>query len=57
MEVSGQLHAAESLLPKKRATDTHWIGDWVDSRAGLDAVFKRKIPNPCQDSNFKSSSP
>jgi hypothetical protein len=24
---------------------THWIGGWVDPRAILDAVVKRKIPS------------
>jgi hypothetical protein len=27
----------------ERASGTHWIGDWVDSRAGLDDVEKRKF--------------
>jgi hypothetical protein len=30
---------------------THWIGGWVGTRAVLDAVVKRKIPNPRRDSN------
>jgi hypothetical protein len=29
--------------PRERASGTHYIG-WVDLRAGLDAVVKRKIP-------------
>jgi hypothetical protein len=29
----------------------------VGLRAGLDAVVKRKIPNLCLNSNFRSSSP
>jgi hypothetical protein len=29
---------------RERAPGTHWIGSWVGSRAGLDAVVKRKIP-------------
>jgi hypothetical protein len=41
MEVSGQLHAH----------GTHWIGGWVDPRAVLDAVVKRKIPSPRRESN------
>jgi hypothetical protein len=35
----------------ERDSDTHWIGDWVCPRAGLEAVVKRKISSPCQDSN------
>jgi hypothetical protein len=38
MEVSSQLHASAALPPGLRARDTHWIGDWVDSRAGLDPM-------------------
>jgi hypothetical protein len=45
------------LYPRERAPGTHWIGGWVGPRAGLDAVVKRKIPNPCQDSNPRSYSP
>jgi hypothetical protein len=29
----------------------HWIGGWVGLRAILDAVVKRKIPGPHQESN------
>jgi hypothetical protein len=29
-----------SLYPRRRAPDTHWIGGWVSSRAGLDVVEK-----------------
>jgi hypothetical protein len=39
------------FTPMGRAPGTHWIGGWVGPRAGLDAVVKRKIPSPCQDSN------
>jgi hypothetical protein len=33
----------------------YWIGGWVGSRVGLDAVVKRKIPNPCPDHLARSS--
>jgi hypothetical protein len=36
---------------------TQRIGGWMGPRAGLDAVVKKKIPSPCQDSNSPSSSP
>jgi hypothetical protein len=39
MEVRGQLHAPAALLPRQRSPDTHWIGDWVGSRAVLDAMY------------------
>jgi hypothetical protein len=34
------------LTPRERTPATHWIGGWVDPRAVLDAVVKRKIPSP-----------
>jgi hypothetical protein len=35
--------------PKKRALGTHWIGNWVEPRTGLDAVAKREIPASAGD--------
>jgi hypothetical protein len=35
----------------ERAPDIHWIGGWVDPRAVLDAVVKRKIPSTRRESN------
>jgi hypothetical protein len=32
--------------PRERAPGTYWIGGWLDPRAVLDAVVKRKIPCP-----------
>jgi hypothetical protein len=51
MEMSGQLHALAALPPGKYPPSTRWIGGWVGSRAGLDAVVKRKSPSPHQESN------
>jgi hypothetical protein len=31
------------LTPEERASDIHWIGDWVSPRAGLNDVGKRKF--------------
>jgi hypothetical protein len=45
MEMSGQPHTPAALPP-----GTHWIGGWLGPRAVLDAVVKRKIPSPCQES-------
>jgi hypothetical protein len=39
------------FTPRERAPRTHWIGDWVDPRADLDLVSKRKIPSPRRESN------
>jgi hypothetical protein len=42
MEVSGQLHAPAALPPGEGTPGTHWIGGWVDPKAGPDDVEKRK---------------
>jgi hypothetical protein len=44
------------FTPRERVSGTHWIGGWVGTTAGLDAVVKRKIPSPCRHSNPRSSS-
>jgi hypothetical protein len=44
-----------ALYPQGKSP--RWIGAWVASRANPDAVVKVKIPSPCQDSNYGSSSP
>jgi hypothetical protein len=31
------------FIPGERTPGTHWIGGWVDTRAGLDDVKKRKF--------------
>jgi hypothetical protein len=31
------------FTPSEKAWDTHWIGDWVCPRIGLDIVEKRKV--------------
>jgi hypothetical protein len=38
------------FAPGKGAPVTHWIGNWVGSRVGLDAVEKRKNLH-CRESN------
>jgi hypothetical protein len=50
MEASGQLHAPAALSQGKRPKYS-LIGGWVDPRAVLDAVVKRKIPIPRRESN------
>jgi hypothetical protein len=41
----GELSTPRSgcFTPGERAPVTHWIGDWVGPRAGLDEVEKRKF--------------
>jgi hypothetical protein len=41
--MSGQLHASAAFTPVERAPCIHWIGGWVDPRAGLDDVEKKKF--------------
>jgi hypothetical protein len=40
---SGQLHAPTALNPGKRDPGTHWIGGWVDPRAGLGNLEKSNL--------------
>jgi hypothetical protein len=50
--VSGGIASCSSCsIPGERALGTHWIGGWVGPRASMDAVAKRKIPSPFQESN------
>jgi hypothetical protein len=41
---------------RKEGTGSHWIGGWVDPRAVLDAVVKRKTLIPCRDLKPRISS-
>jgi hypothetical protein len=41
--VSGELHAPAALPLWERALGTYWIGGWVNPRACLDDVEKRKF--------------
>jgi hypothetical protein len=40
-----------ALPPEKGPPGTHWIGDWVGSRAGMDVGARRKILYRCRGSN------
>jgi hypothetical protein len=42
MEVSGQF-TPRSFYPRGKSPGTHWIGGWVEPRAGLDDMEKRKF--------------
>jgi hypothetical protein len=44
--VGGEWSASRigQLIPGKFASATHWIGDWVGPRAGLDPAEWGKIP-------------
>jgi hypothetical protein len=49
MALDGDEWSASRLgrfTPGERTTVTHWIGGWVGSSVGLDAVVKKKIPQP-----------
>jgi hypothetical protein len=39
------------FTPREKAPGTPWIGGWVGPSAVLDAMLKRKIPNPRRESN------
>jgi hypothetical protein len=43
--VGGECSASRPgrFTPGERALGTHWIGSWVNPRAGLDDVEKRKF--------------
>jgi hypothetical protein len=46
------------FTPGERALGTHWLGGWVDLRAGLDDVEKRKFWTlPGLEIDPQSSSP
>jgi hypothetical protein len=40
----------QPLYPQGKDLSTHWLGGWVDCRARLDVVMKKKIL-VCQESN------
>jgi hypothetical protein len=44
---------AGCIIPRERASDTHWIGGWVGPRAGLDSfdVEDKSFPYPCRESD------
>jgi len=49
----GEWSASRSahFTPRERVFFTHWIGEWVVPRAGLNTVSKRKILSPRRVSN------
>jgi hypothetical protein len=44
----GELSASRPgrFTSRERALDTHWIGCWASSRAGMDVVVRRKLSAP-----------
>jgi len=56
MEVSSQSHALAASLPGK-ILGTHLRVGWVDTRARLDDLEKRRISCICSSSNLGSSNP
>jgi hypothetical protein len=41
--MSGQIHAPAALPSGKEPPRSHWIGGWVDPRAGVDDMEKGKF--------------
>jgi hypothetical protein len=39
------------FTPEERVSGSHWIGGWVDPKAGQDDMEKRKISCLCRESN------
>jgi hypothetical protein len=37
------------LIPNNRVSGTHSVGRWVDPRAAIDMVVKRKISDPARN--------
>jgi hypothetical protein len=54
--VGGEWSASRPVrfTPRERAPVTHWIGDWVGPRTGLDDMERRESC-PYQDSNSNPS--
>jgi hypothetical protein len=48
MQTYGGVELFLSFIFQERVLGTHWIGDWVAPRAGLDVLVKRKMPCPCR---------
>jgi hypothetical protein len=55
MEARGQVHAPATLLMGKKI-GTHWLGDWVGTKVGLDVLEKKEIPYCWRDLNPGPSS-
>jgi hypothetical protein len=41
--MSSQLHSPAALPPEEKVRFIHWVGGWVDTKAILDYVEKRKF--------------
>jgi hypothetical protein len=52
MEVSGELHASVTFARSVRAPGTHRLEGSVGSRAGLEAVAKKKYPITAPTGNW-----
>jgi hypothetical protein len=52
--MNGQLHTPAWFTPGERSLGTHLVESWVSPRTGLDAVEKRKISSPRQESNLRT---
>jgi hypothetical protein len=49
--VSSQIHTPTGFSPRETTPGTHWLGGWLDLRAGLDTEARGKILCLCQGLN------
>jgi hypothetical protein len=42
MQVSSQFHAS-AALPQWQNPGTHWVGDWLGPRVGMDILERKKF--------------
>lgn len=47
--LNNQLHGLVSLPAGERAPDSHWIGGWMGTRAGLEGMEKEKYLAPVEN--------
>jgi hypothetical protein len=55
LDVGGQLHPPARLSRGETVPHTHWIGSWLDPKACLDVLGKKKNFFPRRNSNPYSS--
>jgi hypothetical protein len=49
--MSGQRHGLVTFYPRETTPGTHWIGDWLGLRDGLDTKARENALRLCWESN------